>query len=286
MLLTACASSNHQDGPGVFDQADSSVVHNVRDLPRSRSGNAAVYTVFGKQYQVLESAKGFKERGIASWYGAKFHGRATSSGEIYDMYQMTAAHKHFPLPVFVRVSNLDNGQEIIVKVNDRGPFVHGRIIDLSFAAARALGIYEAGTANVEIEALTEAYRPGSQPQLAEATLDDTPAPVVSQPIAEQDAPGTAIAPRQTVAKSAPAALEKKYAWVVQLGAFEQAANATSMRARLDTNLAARSLISHDKRAQLYRLLIGPIASAEDADELRLRLASNGLDGYTLKARIQ
>jgi rare lipoprotein A len=125
-----------------------------RNEPASRYGNPSSYTVLGKTYYVLRNARGFRQRGIASWYGMKFHGRRTSSGERYDMYAMTAAHKTLPLPTWVRVTNLENGRSVVVKVNDRGPFHEGRIIDLSYAAAAKLGVLAKGTAPVEIVALT------------------------------------------------------------------------------------------------------------------------------------
>ena len=125
-------------------------------LIKSRIGNPDSYEEFGERYKVLQSSNGFREKGLASWYGIDFHGRDTSSGEVYDMYEMTAAHKTLPLPTYVRVSNLDNGRSSIVKVNDRGPFIEGRIIDLSYAAAYRLGITGPGTANVEITALEPA----------------------------------------------------------------------------------------------------------------------------------
>ncbi|MES9903121.1 MAG: septal ring lytic transglycosylase RlpA family protein, partial [Sedimenticola sp.] len=106
---------------------------------RSRRGNADSYVVLGKRYHVMANSDGFSQRGIASWYGTKFHGRTTSSGEVYDMYAMTAAHKSLPLPTYVEVTNLNNGRHTIVKVNDRGPFHNNRIIDLSYAAATKLG---------------------------------------------------------------------------------------------------------------------------------------------------
>lgn len=115
--------------------------------------SASSYVVLGKRYYVLDHAHGFSERGIASWYGEKFHGRKTASGEIYDMYAMTAAHKSLPLPTYIRVTNLGNDKSVIVKVNDRGPFIEGRIVDLSYAAAEELGIIVAGTAEVEISAV-------------------------------------------------------------------------------------------------------------------------------------
>lgn len=121
--------------------------------PLSRYGNQPSYTVLGKRYRVLTDTRGYRERGLASWYGAKFHGRATSSMEPYDMCQYSAAHKTLPLPSYARVTNLDNGRSAIVRVNDRGPFHDGRVIDLSYVAALKLGVYETGTARVEVEAI-------------------------------------------------------------------------------------------------------------------------------------
>lgn len=121
--------------------------------PLSRYGNQPSYTVLGKRYRVLTDTRGYRERGLASWYGAKFHGRATSSMEPYDMCQYSAAHKTLPLPSYARVTNLDNGRSTIVRVNDRGPFHDGRVIDLSYVAALKLGVYETGTARVEVEAI-------------------------------------------------------------------------------------------------------------------------------------
>jgi rare lipoprotein A len=126
-----------------------------RAEPKSRYGNKSPYTVLKKKYFVRDSAEGYKERGIASWYGTKFHGRATSSAEIYDMCQFSAAHKTLPIPSYARVTRLDTGASVIVRVNDRGPFHEGRIIDLSFAAASKLGINRTGTAKVEVEAISD-----------------------------------------------------------------------------------------------------------------------------------
>ncbi len=125
-----------------------------RNEPKSRYGNKSPYTVLKKKYFVRDSAEGYKERGIASWYGTKFHGRATSSAEIYDMCQFSAAHKTLPIPSYARVTRLDTGESVIVRVNDRGPFHEGRVIDLSFAAASKLGINRTGTAKVEVEAIS------------------------------------------------------------------------------------------------------------------------------------
>ncbi|NLC21592.1 MAG: septal ring lytic transglycosylase RlpA family protein, partial [Halomonadaceae bacterium] len=121
--------------------------------PLSRGGNRPVYEVWGKSYRVLPEARGYAQQGNASWYGEKFHGYATSNGEIYDMYKMTAAHRSLPLPSYVRVTSLDNGQSVIVRVNDRGPFHSDREIDLSYAAAARLDILERGTGRVKVEAI-------------------------------------------------------------------------------------------------------------------------------------
>lgn len=155
-LMGGCSIFSTRDGaprpPAGFD------INKVPDAvpkaePLSKYGNPESYEVFGKKYYVLKSAAGYQEQGKASWYGTKFHGKRTSSGEPYDMYQMTAAHKSLPLPTYVRVRNLENDQEVIVKVNDRGPFHSERVIDLSYAAALKLGVFAKGTARVEVTAI-------------------------------------------------------------------------------------------------------------------------------------
>ncbi len=134
------------------------------DEPPSRYGNKNPYTVLGRTYHLLPTARGYRETGIASWYGRKFHGRLTSSREVYDMYAYTAAHKTLPIPVVVRVTNLENGRSVRVRVNDRGPFHDNRIIDLSWAAARKLGMTDKGTALVRVEALFPDQRVPEPPQ--------------------------------------------------------------------------------------------------------------------------
>ncbi len=145
LLLQACGGSPPR--PVDPDSVQDAV---PRAEPRSTRGNPASYEVFGQRYHVLASADGFRERGIASWYGPDFHGGTTSSGERYDMYAMTAAHKTLPLPSYVRVTNLANGKSVIVRVNDRGPFKRGRVIDLSYVAAAKLDMIRDGTATVEV----------------------------------------------------------------------------------------------------------------------------------------
>ena len=165
-MLAGCLSApvtphkprQQQDkAPRISDQSIQSLMRlpdpTVLDEPKSRGGNGPVYTVLGKSYRVMDSARGFRQEGIASWYGMKFHGRQTSNGERFDIYKLTAAHKHLPLPSFVRVTNLENGRKTIVRVNDRGPFHDNRIIDLSYAAAVKLGFHDKGTARVRVEVL-------------------------------------------------------------------------------------------------------------------------------------
>lgn len=153
MLLVSCATT---DGPPAnFDMDLDEIVDAVpANEPLSRYGNPPSYEVRGKSYKVMKSNRNFVQKGEASWYGTKFHGRRTSSGEPYDMYAMTAAHKRLPLPTYVEVTHLGNGRKVIVKVNDRGPFHEGRIIDLSYAAARKLGIAGSGTGPVEIRTIS------------------------------------------------------------------------------------------------------------------------------------
>lgn len=171
-LLVGCATTRDDSrtlpGPGPAKPPGTTVdgppdvaldVSRIRPVvpvaePRSAHGNHSPYTVLGVTYEVKASADGYVSRGIASWYGTKFHGRLTSSGEPFDMFQLTAAHRTLPLPTFAEVRHLDNGRSIIVRINDRGPFHPDRVIDLSWAAAVKLGIDQAGTGPVEIRAIT------------------------------------------------------------------------------------------------------------------------------------
>jgi rare lipoprotein A len=147
-------SIKQDTAPDVKLSADQIALTTPRKEPISKHGNKSPYTVNGKSYRIMASAEGYREQGIASWYGAKFHGHSTSNGEIFDMNKISAAHKTLPLPTWVKVTNLDNGKSINVRVNDRGPFHGGRIIDLSYAAAVKLDYQSSGTAKVLVEVLT------------------------------------------------------------------------------------------------------------------------------------
>jgi len=164
LLLAACgreAVREVRDGPPA-GRLDPALIEPPEPRPESRSayGNHSPYEVLGRTYRVRDSAAGYRERGTASWYGTKFHGRPTSSGEPYDLYQLTAAHRTLPLPTWVEVTRLDTGKTIVVRVNDRGPFHPDRIIDLSWAAASQLDMTDLGTAPVEVKAITFEDGPG------------------------------------------------------------------------------------------------------------------------------
>ena len=149
LALAGCSSRGELDDEAIARIPDA--VPKVE--PPARSGNPESYVVFGRRYYTKKSVRGHVERGLASWYGRPFHGRKTSSGEIYDMYAMSAAHKTLPLPTYARVTNLENGRRVVVRINDRGPFHDDRVIDLSYTAAVKLGMKRQGTARVEVRAI-------------------------------------------------------------------------------------------------------------------------------------
>lgn len=201
-----------------------------KDEPRSKYGNKSPYTVLGKTYEVLLESRGYSEEGIASWYGEKFHGFRTSSQETYDMYKMTAAHKTLPIPSYVRVTNLDNDRSVIVRVNDRGPFHGGRIIDLSWAAAQKLGYASVGTARVRVEAV----EPGA-PVTADVG-DAIPADdfVVQLGAFAQPATAQELADRARRATGAPVSVDtgKDGLQRVRVGPWPERTTAERMRDRL------------------------------------------------------
>ncbi len=252
------------DGPGELNRINITDLV-VANLPKSRYGNPAQYTVFGQEYEVLDSAEDFKQWGVASWYGKKFHGRPTSSGEPYDMHQLTAAHKNLPLPTYVRVTRVDNGESVVVKVNDRGPFVGDRIIDLSYAAAARLGMIEAGKADVFIEALSN-HEP-----VAEAP-DETPAAGAL--------PDNTIAVNAESPVSPTAGAETTPAsQFLQVGAYSDELNAKAMLVSLREFLDAPAQISHDASRQLFRVLVGPMQDQHKIIEAQESLSLAGIDSY-------
>ena len=167
-LLVGCGSSPQKGGYYKDDGPHSSPPTNLASIPDARPRAEPLhkfanrpYEVFGRNYVPLTSVRPFRQRGLASWYGKRFHGQKTASGEIYDMYAMTAAHPTLPIPSYARVTNLRNGRQVVVRINDRGPFHSSRVIDLSYAAAYRLGYIEAGSAEVEVEAVVPGVRAGA-----------------------------------------------------------------------------------------------------------------------------
>ncbi|MEW6331269.1 MAG: septal ring lytic transglycosylase RlpA family protein [Pseudomonadota bacterium] len=270
MLLSACGTLTRpggyyeDDGPEANPPADVMNIPDAvpRDEPRSASGNRP-YAVYGVTYAPLADARGYRERGIASWYGKKFHGRRTSSGEAYDMYAMTAAHKTLPLPSYVRVRNLQNDRSVVVRVNDRGPFLHNRLIDLSYAAAARLGILGTGTGVVEVEAV-------GPDEPATQVVKTYPLRMISPAAAAEDinAPPAAAGPRL----------------YLQVGAFAQRDNAVSLRDRLEREALQPVFVQPPQAgmnggaetAPVYRVRIGPLASVEEGDRLTERAAQLGI----------
>ena len=265
LLLFFCVVLASCGGRAVRDSAPSGSV-SIPDLPgdavprpepKSRYGNGPRYEVLGKSYRVLPTGSGYKERGVASWYGKKFHGRLTSNRETYNMYAMTAAHKTLPLPTYVEVRNLRNNKSVIVRVNDRGPFVHNRVIDLAYAAAMKLDMVRDGTSLVEVTAITFDDPPGDRPvRIVEP----------AEPPATTPAPGPEREPR---------ALTEIY---VQVGAFGDRENAERRQAALISGGIASVFVFADEAASppLYRVRIGPIAGVDDYDALVTRLETLGI----------
>jgi rare lipoprotein A len=227
---------------------------------RARSGNPPFYVVFGKRYYVLSSSVGYWERGVASWYGPGFHKERTSTGEVYDMYAMTAAHKTLPLPAYVRVTNLQNGRSVVVRVNDRGPFVGNRIIDLSYTAASRLGMLHNGTAMVEVRAV------------------DPSAAVEAAGAAGNAAAGTSAAAAPTPAP-APAAAAAAAGLFVQAGAFSDPANAQRLADKLRTGSYGKVFVRDDQIAgrRMYRVRIGPVPDVGTFDRVVAALERAGIN---------
>lgn len=212
--------------------------------PRSRYGNPPYYEVSGRRYYVRASSEDYVERGIASWYGAKFHGRRTSSGEPYDMYAMTAAHTTLPLPTYVRVTHLRNGRSVVVKVNDRGPFHDNRLIDLSYVAALKLGIVSEGTGLVEVRALK-----ADEAKETLASVDPAPAP------------------------------RDKSTVYLQVGTFSDRDKAERLSQRIAEAAPHRKVQVRKADAEgrtLYRVRLGPLADADEIDRVKRELDGLGI----------
>jgi rare lipoprotein A len=252
-VLTGCSVTSRRPVPAPIPEPVPPVPANVdttpdaipRHEPRSAHGNPPFYKVLGKRYVVLATADGYIERGVASWYGPTFHGESTSSGERYNMYGMSAAHKTLPLPTYARVTNLKNGRSIVVRINDRGPFVSNRLIDLSYTAAAKLDMLREGTTLVEVKSLT-VQEPDELTRTAQ-----TPAPSL----------------------------------YVQAGAFSDEHNAQHALDRLHTGGLASAFIlaPPDGKPPLYRVRLGPISTVAEFDQMAARLTTLGFPDARLAA---
>jgi rare lipoprotein A len=252
LLLMACSNPSEipkQNEPGSRLTNDQTADAIPVPEPRSRYGNPPFYDVWSKRYYVMDSSKDYVARGIASWYGEDFQGQRTSSGETYDMYAMTAAHKELPLPTYVQVTNLENKRTAVVRINDRGPFHENRLIDLSYAAATKLGIVQKGTGLVEVRALDP-----NHPQLASITPLRNANTLVTNP--------------------------QMY---IQVGAFASRQNAERLQIRLEPHqLGKISIIpSNHQKKPIFRVRIGPLASVELADQTTKRLNNMGMREYQI-----
>lgn len=287
LMLSACGTTpphrtGHDGGPTRPPIDVMSIPDAVPKVePRSRYGNPRNYVVLGRRYHVLPTSDGYVERGVASWYGEKFHGRRTSSGDAYDMYGMTAAHKTLPLPTYARVTNLRNGRSIVVKINDRGPFVHNRLIDLTYTGAAKLGLLGAGTGLVEMRAL-DPRRADPGPTLIEVKRE-TPARTRPTQVASAASAtrllDKLIAPAQAdeLPATAPTTAASPTLYL-QIGAFVNRANAEQLRKKLS---AARFPDIHISEAvgnqrPVYRVRIGPLASVAEADRMAGELVRHGI----------
>jgi len=264
IALAGCGGGKtKRDGPGSARIPELPGDAVPRREPRSKYGNGRdlgngpQYEVLNKTYTVMPSSAGYQERGVASWYGDKFHGNLTSNREVYDMYAMTAAHKTLPLPTYVRVRNLRNNKSIIVRVNDRGPFVHNRIIDLSYAAALKLDMVRSGTSLVEVTAYNF-----DEPQ--------------------GDHPTSARKPQQPRLVSTPSVSSSRI--FVQVGAFGDSSNAARRLTFLSGSGIDNAFIFEDKSSgtSLYRVRIGPVADVVQYDVLVEELEGLGIkDPYLI-----
>ena len=280
LALSACASAPSgsggyykDDGPGERPPADLDQVADAQPKaePLHRYANRP-YQVFGKDYVPLAFVQPYRQRGTASWYGKKFHGQRTASGEPYDMYAMTAAHPTLPIPSYARVTRVATGRSVIVRINDRGPFHQGRMIDLSYAAALKLGFAHLGSAEVELESI----EPGQAVTPTQQAATTTPPAVATTPPAPaptQQA-ATTTPPAAAPTEQALPAPEQAVAVYVQVGAFSSRANAENLRSRLEGEFGwLKDTVQVLAIGNLWRLHVGPYRTQDDARSVAERIES-------------
>lgn len=267
LFLSACSSGRNPGGYFEDDGPQENIKVDIAKVPDAiprwepiDPSRSRPYIVLGKKYYPMAEAHNYRQIGVASWYGRKFHGRRTALGERYDMNAMTAAHKTLPLPSYVQVRNLKNNRTVVVRVNDRGPFLHQRLIDLSYAAAYKLDMLGSGTSEVEVTALAPVHNPAPTPGNVGAGETSVRAIEDSEPLQAQEIPATSG--------------ESIY---LQVGAFGSAENAEKLRDRLEQADFNPVLVLPYKNSdsQLYRVRIGPMDSIEKSESVRRRLADIG-----------
>jgi len=282
VLLSACSHLPRE--PEGKDAIDISMIPEPKPRvePRSKYGNPESYVQNGRRYWVIPNPKGFVERGKASWYGAEFDGKRTSSGETYNMYDMTAAHRTLPLPTYIQVTNLRNNKKVIVRINDRGPFAKDRVLDLSYAAARKLGMVGEGTTPVEIRVLDPAdYNPKSSPTKTVARAQPAAAPLTApapaRKLPEKPVNAGNTLPTKTVA---PAATPGIY---VQVGAYARKESADAVMRDVQDALQSPALIVPIESAigVLYRVRVGPFPSEKGARKIFPNLRDRGYFQYRI-----
>jgi rare lipoprotein A len=256
------------DGPGANPPANiDSIPEAVPRLEPINRGTARPYVVMGKSYTPMTALAPYKARGIASWYGRRYHGKATSSGEPYDMYAMTAAHTTLPIPSYARVTNLKSGKSVVVRINDRGPFMEGRIIDLSYTAAHRIGVLAGGSAMVEVETILPDAAGGVLARAPSAPVSAAPPPEAPPIAPARDIESAATSP-VPVEPPPPAPVTADAAgYYVQLGAFGSRDNAENflarMRAQVDWLAGTLHIFARDG---FYRVHAGPYAREVEARE--------------------
>ena len=286
LALSACAAAPRSggyykdDGPGERPPANLEQIADAQPKaePLHRYANRP-YQVFGKEYVPLAFVQPYRQRGVASWYGKKFHGQRTASGEPYDMYAMSAAHPTLPIPSYARVTRVATGRSVIVRINDRGPFHQGRMIDLSYAAALKLGFAHLGSAEVELESIEpgQAVTPTQQaatttPPAAATTAPD--ATTTAQDAAPTPPVATMTPPVATPTGQALAAPEQAAAVYVQVGAFSSRANAENLRSRLEGEFGwLKDTVQVLAIGNLWRLHVGPYRTQDDARSVAERIES-------------
>lgn len=265
-LIPTSISSSDSGDSAPQESKDVSQIADAQPKPvvRTRAGNKSPYTVLGKTYTLLPSSEGYQERGKASWYGTKFHGRRTANGEVYDMWAMTAAHKTLPIPSYVRVTNEANGRSVVVLVNDRGPFHSQRIIDLSYAAALKLDFADLGVADVEVVDITPSGQSAIVPQVEQTVVvPNVPTPVVIK------------APAKITPK-APISSHQSTPIYLQAAAFKSLENAQKLQKKLQTASTSPVIVVPSSDRQWHRVRVGPLVGVQKVSEARQVLSEHGI----------